>query len=179
MLRKLARQFFKYARSLAQEPTTVKHAADRTGKERVNFQNFAEKVAYYRARGAEIGEKVRLIGELDTINPHLTKIGDYSVIGNRSMLLGHCPIKGALPITIGKFVYIGYGVTVMPGVTLGDGCIVGASSVVTKSVPSGSVVAGNPARVIRSLRGDELEIIKTAMLEERIFGWEVPTKRPA
>ena len=38
----------------------------------------------------------------------------------------------------------------MPGVEIGDGCVVGAGAVVTKSVPPGSVVAGNPAKIIRS-----------------------------
>ena len=38
----------------------------------------------------------------------------------------------------------------MPGVTIGDQVIVGAGSVVTKDVPSGSIVGGNPAKIIRS-----------------------------
>lgn len=42
----------------------------------------------------------------------------------------------------------------MPGVEIGDGCIVGAGSVVTRSVPPGCIVAGNPARILR--RGIEV-----------------------
>lgn len=38
----------------------------------------------------------------------------------------------------------------MPGVEIGDDCVIGAGSVVTKSIPSGSIAAGNPARVLRS-----------------------------
>ena len=38
----------------------------------------------------------------------------------------------------------------MPGVRVGDECIVGSGAVVTKDVPSGSIVAGNPAKIIRS-----------------------------
>jgi UDP-2-acetamido-3-amino-2,3-dideoxy-glucuronate N-acetyltransferase len=44
---------------------------------------------------------------------------------------------------------IGSGVTLLCGITVGEGAIVGAGSVVTKDVPAGAVVAGNPARVIK------------------------------
>ena len=46
---------------------------------------------------------------------------------------------------------IGSGATVLCGITIGENAVVGAGSVVTKDVPAGMVVAGNPARVIRSL----------------------------
>jgi len=55
------------------------------------------------------------------------------------------------PITIEDDCWIGGNVTVCPGVVIGKGSTVGAGSVVTKSVAPFSVVAGNPARLIRSL----------------------------
>jgi maltose O-acetyltransferase len=55
------------------------------------------------------------------------------------------------PIAIGDDVWVGGGAIVLPGVTIGDRAIVGAGSVVTRDVPADVVVAGNPARVIRSL----------------------------
>lgn len=51
-------------------------------------------------------------------------------------------------IRIGDYAFIGIRAIVMPGITIGTGAIVGAGSVVTKSVPDGVVVAGNPAREI-------------------------------
>ena len=53
------------------------------------------------------------------------------------------------PVIIGKNVWIGDKATVLGGVTIGNGAVVAANSVVTKDVPAYSVVAGNPARVIK------------------------------
>ena len=55
------------------------------------------------------------------------------------------------PTRIGDNVWIGEGVCIMPGVEVGDGCTIGANSVVTKSVPANTVVAGAPVRAIRRL----------------------------
>lgn len=48
-------------------------------------------------------------------------------------------------------VWIGEGVSIMPNVTIGKNSIIGANSVITKNIPKNSVVAGNPARVIKNL----------------------------
>lgn len=55
------------------------------------------------------------------------------------------------PITIGDDVWVGGGVVVCPGVTIGHNSVVGAGSVVTRDVQPYTVVAGNPAKVIRRL----------------------------
>jgi maltose O-acetyltransferase len=54
----------------------------------------------------------------------------------------------AKPVTIGSRVWIGGGAIILPGVNVGDGAIVGAGSVVTKDVPEGATVVGNPARIV-------------------------------
>jgi acetyltransferase-like isoleucine patch superfamily enzyme len=55
------------------------------------------------------------------------------------------------PVLIGEHVWIGFNSFVSKGVTIGDRSIVGACSVVTKDVPPDSLVAGNPARTVRSI----------------------------
>ncbi|MEO5713793.1 MAG: acyltransferase [Luteolibacter sp.] len=54
------------------------------------------------------------------------------------------------PVFIGEKCFIGARAVILKGVTIGNGAIVGAASVVTKDVPAGAVVAGNPAKVVRS-----------------------------
>jgi acetyltransferase-like isoleucine patch superfamily enzyme len=51
--------------------------------------------------------------------------------------------------TVKKGASIGSGATILCGVTIGEGATIGAGSVVTKDVPEGAVVAGNPARILR------------------------------
>jgi acetyltransferase-like isoleucine patch superfamily enzyme len=102
------------------------------------------------------------------------------IIGNDVSITGHCaivdvthpyanvndPVKIGARILdedsfveIGKGSFLGFGALVMPNVRIGDYCIVGANSVVTKDVPDYSVVAGNPAKILRhynSLTGEWL-----------------------
>ncbi|HEX4644811.1 MAG TPA: acyltransferase [Verrucomicrobiae bacterium] len=61
----------------------------------------------------------------------------------------------ARPIRIERNVWIGFDACILPGVTIGEGAVVGAKSVVTENVPPYTVVAGNPARVIRRLKQKE------------------------
>ena len=98
------------------------------------------------------------------------KFGNRVMVGPRTMFLtaGHplepekrflldkngevegvCTINK--PICVMDDVFIGAGAIILGGVTIGSGSTVGAGSVVTKSVPERVVVAGNPAKVIRTL----------------------------
>ncbi|CAJ37634.1 sugar O-acetyltransferase [Methanocella arvoryzae] len=58
----------------------------------------------------------------------------------------------AAPVTIGDNVWIGGGVIILPGVTIGSNTTIGAGSVVTKNIPDNVVAAGNPCRIIKSLK---------------------------
>ena len=60
-------------------------------------------------------------------------------------------LEYAYPIRVGSNVWFGAGVQVMPGVSIGDNVVIGGGSVVVKDIPSNTVAAGNPCRVIRSI----------------------------
>lgn len=67
-------------------------------------------------------------------------------------------IEKASPIKVGSHVWIGGRAVICPGVTIGNGVVVGAGSVVTKNVPDNVVVAGNPAKIIRTIDNEDLEL---------------------
>lgn len=75
-------------------------------------------------------------------------------ISNPEILIKEQPkIPGK--ITVGKNVWIAANCTILKGVTIGEGSVVAAGSVLTRSVPPFTLVGGNPARVIRSIRKRE------------------------
>lgn len=117
--------------------------------------------------GCNIGKNV-LIGHsvsIDYGNTNLIHIEDEVIITNNCTLLCHrrdlsTYKKGdsaynlpyiKRPIILRKGCQIGMGSIIMPGVEIGEGAIIGAHSVVTKSVPSWTVAAGSPAKIIKEL----------------------------
>ena len=83
----------------------------------------------------------------------LLSIGSGCTVGHNAIVHG---------CTVGNNVLIGMGSIVMDGARIGDNCIVGAGSLVTGKMdaPAGSLLLGSPAKVVRPLRPDEVEMIR-------------------
>ena len=133
----------------------------------------------FRLFGGRVGDKGDRISLARTCvigNPWNITIGDGSsigeyadlrasttlVIGKNVCISSGVKIHGAshriesstfdyftLPVHIGDSVWIAEDAIILPGVVIGEGAVIGAGSVVTKDVPPWTVVAGNPARIIR------------------------------
>src|SRR6195256_6840846 len=99
----------------------------------------------------EIGEgtAISMSAKLDLTNPQGIHIGTYSVITFGAAILTHDYVNDLnRDVRIGDNCFIGAHSIILPGVTIGDGCIIAAAAVVARDVPPGSLVAGNPARVV-------------------------------
>ncbi len=118
----------------------------------------------WRKKGLSIGENTHLVGQVT-----FGRGGKDPIVIGSNCVLVNCAILGhdactnrilgissspAIPVIIEDDCFIGHGAIILMGVRVGRGAIVGAGSVVTSDVLAGTVVAGNPARMICTV--DEL-----------------------
>jgi acetyltransferase-like isoleucine patch superfamily enzyme len=113
-----------------------------------------------RRRGVRIGENCLVAGRTSfSSEPYLIEIGDSVAISIGCQFITHdasirlfraenpeMDVFG--PIKIGSNVFFGTNCTVLPNSTIGSDCIIGSGSVVRGAIPDGSVVFGNPAKVV-------------------------------
>ena len=133
--------------------------------------------AWARYCGVTVGRNCRLLITRWGSEPFLISIGDNVTITAGTRLVTH---DGSLwlisdeagrrfqyrRITIGSNVFIGVNSIILPGVQIGDNVIIGAGAVVTKSIPPGKIVGGNPARIIGEFDAYKMKALKEFPAEQ-------------
>lgn len=102
----------------------------------------------------EIGDDVLISWGVTIVdhNSHSLSFTERSAdVSNWSLGIKDWTNVKIVPVKISNKVWIGFNSIILKGVTVGEGAVVGAGSVVTKDVPAWTVVAGNPARIIREI----------------------------
>ena len=111
--------------------------------------------------GAEIGAGTMI--DMGAILGGRAIVGENSHIGAGAVLAGVIEPASAQPVRIGNNVLVGANAVVIEGVQVGDGAVVAAGAIVTKDVPANTVVAGVPAKVIKSIDSQTQQ--KTALID--------------
>ncbi|MEO8582593.1 MAG: acyltransferase [Flavitalea sp.] len=125
---------------------------------------------YFKRLGLKVGKNCRIYTSRFGSEPYLITIGNNVTITSGVCFITHDG-SGTLmrdekgrryvfqPIEIGNNVFVGVNSILLPGVKIEDNVIVAAGSVVTKSIPSGSIVAGVPARITGTFNDLKLKML--------------------
>ena len=130
--------------------------ARRRGLNRVNWLRWGlvglRRFVLVRLFGMDIHPtaELSLTAKLDRTFPIGVHIGAYSYVALGAMVLTHDRTRGLYVHTsVGKNCFVGARSILLPGVNIGDGSIVAAGALVTRDVPPDTIVAGNPAQIVR------------------------------
>ena len=95
--------------------------------------------------------RIFVLTKLDTTYPQGVHIGAETLIASGAIVFTHDLARNLRTDTyIGRRCFVGANAIIMAGVNIGDEVIVGSGAIVTKDVPPNTIVAGNPAKVIKS-----------------------------
>jgi len=140
----------------ARTPTALQAKAKRRGLNRLWLLRhglvWIKRVMCVRLFGMDIhpSAELSLSARLDRTFPIGVHIGETSYVAFEACILTHDRTRGLyLHTWVGRNCFIGARSVILPGIRVGDGSIVAAGAIVTKDVPPHSLVAGNPARIIR------------------------------
>lgn len=136
-------------------------------------------VEYARYKGVKIGDNCRIYTRNFGSEPWMISIGDKVTITSGVVVLTHDGSTWLMNdekgrrylyrrVEIGNNVFIGVNSIIMPGVRIEDNVIVAAGSIVTKSVPSGVIIAGNPAKIIGNYEAYQKEVLENYISDKNM-----------
>ena len=141
------------------------------------IMKFKPNIEYLRYTGVKIGENCRVYTRTFGSEPWLVSIGNNVTITAGVVFITHDGSTWLIKdkkgrrylfrkINVGNNVFIGINSIILPGVNIQDNVIIAAGSVVTKSIPNGKIVGGNPAKIIGDFKDYEDKVLQNYISHE-------------
>ena len=127
------------------------------------IMKFKTNIEYLRYTGVKIGENCRIYTRNFGTEPWLVSLGNNVAFAAGVCIITHDGSTWLIKdkkgrrhlyrkVNVGNNVMIGMNAIILPGVNIQDNVVIAAGSVVTKSIPSGKIVGGNPAKIIGNFK---------------------------
>lgn len=140
---------------------------------------FKPNIEYLRHIGIKIGENCRIYTRTFGSEPWLVSIGNNVTITAGVTFITHDGSTWLIKdkkgrrylfrkVNVGNNVFIGINSIILPGINIQDNVIIAAGSVVTKSIPSGKIVGGNPARIIGNFKDYKDKVLQNYISHEEM-----------